>query len=73
MTPSSLTSIFSAAGTFGRPGIVMISPVSTTTKPAPAEILQFLIVMVKPLGRPSNVGSSENEYWVLAIQIGRLP
>ena len=36
-------------------------------------ILQFLIVMVKPLGRPSNVGSSENEYWVLAIQIGRLP
>ena len=32
-----------------------------------------LIVMVKPLGRPSNVGSSENEYWVLAIQIGRLP
>ena len=47
--------------------------VPKTDLTAPAEILQFLIVMVKPLGRPSNVGSSENEYWVLAIQIGRLP
>ena len=32
-----LTAIPSAAGTFGRPGIVMMSPVFATTKPAPAE------------------------------------
>ena len=37
MFPSSSTSIFSAAGTFGRPGIVMMSPVSATTNPAPAD------------------------------------
>ena len=31
-----------AAGTFGSPGIVIISPVSATINPAPAEILRFL-------------------------------
>ena len=36
--PFSSTSIFSAAGTFGRPGMVMMSPVRATMKPAPAEI-----------------------------------
>src|SRR5699024_189572 len=45
--PVSSTSILSAAGTFGRPGIVMISPVSATTKPAPAEIFRFLTVTSK--------------------------
>ena len=37
ITPSLFTSILLAAGTFGRPGMVMIAPVSTTTKPAPAD------------------------------------
>ena len=37
MFPSSSTSIFSAAGTLGSPGIVMMSPVSATTNPAPAD------------------------------------
>ena len=37
MSPFGLTAIPSAAGTFGRPGIVMMSPVLQTTKPAPAE------------------------------------
>jgi hypothetical protein len=35
--PSGLTSIASAAGTLGRPGIVMISPQIATTNSAPAE------------------------------------
>ena len=35
--PSGPTSIASAAGTFGRPGIVMISPQIATTNSAPAE------------------------------------
>ncbi len=35
--PLSFRNIRSADGDFGRPGIVMISPVMTTTKPAPAE------------------------------------
>ena len=34
--PSLSTSIFSAAGTLGRPGMVMIAPVRATTNPAPA-------------------------------------
>ena len=34
--PSSSTSMRCAAGTLGRPGIVMISPVTSTTNPAPA-------------------------------------
>ena len=35
--PSAPTSIASAAGTFGRPGIVMTSPQIATTNSAPAE------------------------------------
>ena len=34
----------------GSPGIVIIFPVSATTKPAPAEILTFLTVTSNPLG-----------------------
>ena len=37
MTPLSSISMLSAAGSLGRPGMVMMSPVYTTTKPAPAE------------------------------------
>ena len=49
------TSIFSAAGTLGRPGMVMMSPVRTTRKPAPAETFTLRTVMVKPSGAPSLV------------------
>ena len=55
ITPFSSTSIFSAAGTLGRPGMVMMSPVCTTMKPAPAEIFTLVTLMVKPSGRPSFV------------------
>ena len=42
-------------------------------KPAPADTYASLTFISNPSGRPSNVGSSESEYCVLAIQIGRLP
>ena len=51
--------------------MVMISPVSATMKPAPAETLTFFTVTVKPSGAPSFVGSSEKLYCVLAMQTGR--
>ena len=71
--PLSSTSILVAAGTFGRPGMVMISPVSASINPAPAEILRFLTVTSKSVGAPSFVWSSVKLYCVLATQIGQLP
>ena len=62
----------SAAGDLGRPGIVIISPVRTTTKPAPADTLTFLMVTVKSVGAPSFVASSEKDYCVFAIHTGTL-
>ena len=70
--PFSSTSIRSAAGDLGSPGIVMISPVSATTKPAPAETFRFRTVTVNPSGAPSRAGSSEKEYCVFAVQTGSL-
>ena len=52
--PSASTSILDAAGTFGSPGIVIMSPVSATTKPAPAERRTSRTVSVKPSGLPSS-------------------
>ena len=51
----------------------MISPVSTTTNPAPADSRTCLTVTRKCSGRPSRAGLSEREYWVLAMQTGRPP
>jgi hypothetical protein len=63
----------SAAGTRGRPGMVMISPVIATTNSAPAESRSSRTGTVWPVGAPRLFGSVENEYWVLAMQIGSLP
>lgn len=63
------SSILIAAGTFGRPGIVMTLPVKTTTKFAPAERLHSRTVMVKPRGAPMIFGSSVMEFGVFAMQI----
>ena len=52
--------------------MVMMSPVSATRKPAPAETFRFRTVMVKPLGAPSLAASSEKEYCVFAMQMGSL-
>ena len=71
--PLTSTSIFSAAGTLGRPGIFIIVPVKATIKPAPADTVRSLIVILKPVGLPSFVWSSVSEYWFFAIQIGMLP
>ena len=68
--PSSEMSMPSAAGTFGSPGIVIISPAYATIKPAPALTFIPLIVMRKEEGAPVFFGSSENEYWVFAMQTG---
>ena len=63
----------SAAGTLGRPGMAMISPVKATTKPAPALKRTWRTVMVKSSGRPVFLGSSERDYCVLAMQTGKFP
>ena len=42
-------------------------------KPAPAQTFRLRTVTSKPLGAPSREASSEKEYWVLAMQMGRLP
>ena len=53
--------------------MVMMSPVRTTMKPAPADTFTFLMVTVKCSGAPSFEASSEKLYCVLATQMGRLP
>ena len=69
-TPSSETSIRSAAGLFGIPGMVMMSPQRATTNPAPALIERSVTVRGKPFGRPKSLGLSYSEYCVLATQTG---
>ena len=59
--PSSSKSIFSAAGTFGRPGIVIISPQTITMNSAPAANLTSRIEISCPEGAPLKDGSVENE------------
>src|SRR5574344_732150 len=62
------SSILTAVGIFGRPGIVMILPVSGMMKFAPAERFTSRIVMVKPRGAPRTSGSSVSDCGVLAMQ-----
>src|SRR5215218_4466598 len=71
--PSAPTSIESADGTLGKPGIVMISPQIATMNSAPAESRTSRTGMLKPVGAPLASGLVENEYWVLAMQTGSLP
>ena len=65
--------IASAAGTLGRPGIVMIAPQITTINSAPEDNLTSLIGKTCPEGAPFKFGSVEKLYCVLATHIGRLP
>ncbi len=53
--------------------MVMTSPQITTTKPAPADSLTSRTGTVWPVGAPRKFGSVEKDYWVLAMQTGRLP
>ena len=54
--PSLSTSIFSAAGTLGRPGIVMMSPVRATMKPGAGADLQVPHGDGEALGRTQQSG-----------------
>ena len=65
--------IFSAVGTFGNPGIVIILPVYITIKPAPAFNSISLIFILNFSLHSIFFASSENEYCVFAIQIGKFP
>src|SRR4051812_15996345 len=71
--PSAPTSMESAAGTFGRPGIVMISPQIATTNSAPALSRTSRTGIENPFGAPLESGLVENEYCVLAMHTGNLP
>ena len=61
MTPSGVTSTLSALGRRGSPGMVVMSPVMATRKPAPAEMRISLTVILNPRGRFSRAGSSDSE------------
>ena len=71
--PSSFTSMPSAAGTFGNPGIVIIVPVMATTNPAPAETQTSRMWNGKPSGLPRIVLSSDIDYWFFALHTGIEP
>src|SRR5262249_49168379 len=73
MRPSAPTSIESAAGTRGRPGMVMISPQIATTNSAPAESRTSRTVTTGWSGAPLVSALVVKLYWVLAMQTGSLP
>ena len=64
--PFSSTSMFSAAGFLGKPGMVIISPVRATRKPAPAFTFRFRTVMRKPRGAPEGFTVTVRELKVSA-------
>ena len=64
-------SIASEAGTFGNPGIVIIFPVIITIKPAPAFNITSCTCILNGSLHSKLVASSEKEYCVFAIHIGR--
>ena len=63
----------SAAGTLGKPGIVIISPQTITTNSAPEDNLTSLIGRTWPVGAPFKLGSVEKLYCVLAMHTGSVP
>ena len=50
-----------------------MSPIKTTTNPAPLFSFTSVTVILKSVGAPSNFALSLNEYCVLAMHIGKLP
>ena len=71
--PSFVTSIRFAAGTRGNPGIVMISPQTTTKNSAPADSLTSRTGTTWCFGAPNLFGSVVKLYCVLAIHTGKCP
>ncbi len=72
MLPSLSTSMFSAAGTLGRPGMVRTLPVSATTKWAPAETFELTHRDAEVLRSAGALALSLKLYCVLATHAGRL-
>ena len=62
-------SMFIAAGTFGRPGIRMMLPATTTIISAPALITMSRTFTSKPDATQYCLASVENENCVFAMQI----
>ena len=62
-----------AAGTRGRPGMVMIAPVTTTRNSAPPETRTSRIGTTWPSGAPLRLGSVDRLNWVLAMHTGKWP
>src|SRR5690606_27378981 len=73
VSPFQLMSMYPAAGCLGRPGIVIMSPPSTTMNSEPAERYTSRTLKTCPLAAPQYAGSVENEYCVFAMQIGKWP
>src|SRR5579864_5266107 len=69
--PSSVRSMLLAAGTRGRPGIVMISPQMATTNSAPADSRISRTGRIWSLGAPLALASVVKLNWVLAIHTGK--
>ena len=63
----------SAAGFFGRPGIVMREPQTKTTKPAPAARRTSRTSTTWPDGAPRSASSVVNDFCVFAMHTGRWP
>ena len=64
MCPSSFNPTFSEAGIFGKPGIVIISPVNATMNSAPADILTSVTGTMCPEGAPNalkKIGKRESQ------------
>ena len=70
--PFSSISMLSAAGLFGRPGMVSTFPVSATMNPAPSDGRNSRTVMRKPYGAPYSLTRSHKEVGVLAMHTGIL-
>src|SRR5579871_1228553 len=60
--PESSRSMDAARETLGRPGMSIMLPEMTTTKPAPAEREALVTLRFQPVGAPSFLGSSDREY-----------
>jgi len=59
-------------GRVGRPGRVVIDPTSGYKNPAPTEARTSRMGRTNPVGAPLMEGSAVKEYWVFAMQMGRL-
>jgi len=67
----SSTSMRSAAGTLGNPGMVMMLPQMTTTNSAPWAGRTLRIGRMWPEGAPLRLGSAEKDDCVFVMQTGK--